>query len=159
MLTVIRIADEFNVRFTLDHAWGSSDFYDEICTAKNLTGVIFGPIGVPLLPGECGKVDIESLRVLDERGVTVAIMTDGPIMAPEMIVAQAGEAVRTGTPHDRALRMLTINPAMIAGLDGRIGSIEPGKDADIALFAGAPALDVDARCMRTIINGKTVYAR
>lgn len=159
MLTVIRIADEFNVRFTLDHAWGSSDFYDEICTAKNLTGVIFGPIGVPLLPGECGKVDIESVRVLDERGVTVAIMTDGPIMAPEMIVAQAGEAVRTGTPHDRALRMLTINPAMIAGLDGRIGSIEPGKDADIALFAGVPALDVDARCMRTIINGKTVYAR
>lgn len=158
MLTVIRIAEEFDVLFTLDHAWGASDFYDEICTAKNLVGVIFGPIGVVLLPGECGKVDIESVKVMDERGVTLAIMTDGPIMNPEMIVAQAGEAVRMGTPHERALRMLTINPANIAGLGGRIGSLEVGKDADVALFKGIPALDIAARCVRTIVNGKTVYA-
>ncbi|HZK44860.1 MAG TPA: amidohydrolase family protein, partial [Clostridia bacterium] len=86
------------------------------------------------------------------------IMTDGPIMNPEMIVAQAGEAVRMGTPHERALRMLTINPANIVGLGGRIGSLEVGKDADVALFKGIPALDIAARCVRTIVNGKTVYA-
>lgn len=159
MLTVIRISEEFDVLFTLDHAWGASDFYDEICAAKNLVGVIFGPIGVPLLPGECGKVDIESVRVLDERGVTVAIMTDGPIMHPELIVVQAGEAVRTGTPHERALRMLTIHPARIAGIDDRVGSLEVGKDADIALFKGIPALDVSAHCVRTIIDGQTVYTK
>lgn len=157
MLTTLRIAEEFNILFTLDHAWGSTDFMDEICSAKNLVGVIYGPIGVPLLPGECGKVDIECLAELDRRGVTCAIMTDGPIMNPEMIVGQAGEAVRTGTPHQRVLRMLTINPAKIAGLDERIGSIEPGKDADIVLFHGIPALDTTARCVMSIINGQIVY--
>ncbi len=157
MLTTLRIAEEFDILFTLDHAWGSTDFMEEICTAKNLVGVIYGPIGVPLLPGECGKVDIECLAELDRRGVTCAIMTDGPIMNPEQIVGQAGEAVRTGTPHARALRMLTINPARIAGLDGRLGSLEPGKDADIVLFKGTPALDTAARCVMSIIDGKVVY--
>jgi imidazolonepropionase-like amidohydrolase len=85
-------------------------------------------------------------------------MTDGPIMNPELLVGQAGEAVRMGTPHERVLRMLTINPAKIAGLEDRLGSLEPGKDADIVFFKGVPALDVAARCVRTIINGKTVYA-
>ncbi|MCE5236484.1 MAG: amidohydrolase, partial [Eubacteriales bacterium] len=47
MLTTLRIAEEFNILFTLDHAWGASDFLDEICSAKNLVGVIFGPTGVP----------------------------------------------------------------------------------------------------------------
>lgn len=157
MLTTLRIAEEFNILFTLDHAWGSSDFYEEISSAKNLVGIIFGPTGVALLPGECGKVDIECLAQLDRRGVTCAIMTDGPIMSPELIVMQAGEAVRTGTPHERALRMLTVNAAKIAGLSDRLGTLEPGKDADIALFKGTPALDTAARCVRTIINGKTVY--
>ncbi len=157
MLTTLRIAEEFDILFTLDHAWGSTDFMEEICAAKNLVGVIYGPIGVPLLPGECGKVDIECLAELDRRGVTCAIMTDGPIMNPELIVGQAGEAVRTGTPHARALRMLTINPARIAGLDGRIGSLEPGKDADIVLFKGVPALDTAARCVVSVIDGKVVY--
>lgn len=54
--------------------------------------------------------------------------------------------------------MLTINPANIVGLGGRIGSLEVGKDADVALFKGIPALDIAARCVRTIVNGKTVYA-
>ncbi|MCE5234919.1 MAG: amidohydrolase family protein [Clostridiaceae bacterium] len=158
MLTTLRIAEEFNILFTLDHAWGASDFLDEICSAKNLVGVIFGPTGVPLLPGECGKVDIECLAELDRRGVTCAIMTDGPIMSPELIVVQAGEAVRTGTPHERALLMLTRNAARIAGLEDRLGALEPGKDADIAFFRGTPALDPSARCVRTILNGKTVFA-
>jgi imidazolonepropionase-like amidohydrolase len=78
-------------------------------------------------------------------------------MNPELIVGQAGEAVRTGTPHARALRMLTINPAKIAGLDGRIGSLEPEKDADVVLFKGVPALDTAARCVMSIINGRVVY--
>lgn len=157
MLTVIKIAEEFDIKFTLDHAWGSSDFYDEICSAKGLVGVIYGPIGIMLLPGECGKIDIECLAELHKRGVTCAIMTDGPVLAPEMLVCQTGEAVRHGTPYETALRMITIHAAEIAGLDHRIGSIEKGKDADIAIFKGSPALDADAHCVMTIIDGEIVY--
>ncbi len=68
MLTTIRICEEFHIDFTLDHAWGgASDFYEDIIGSKNLKGVIYGPIGVLLLPGECGKIDIFSLIELDKK--------------------------------------------------------------------------------------------
>ena len=158
MMTTLQIAEEFDILCTIDHAWGASDFYDEIAGAKNLVGIIFGPTGVPLLPGECGKVDIECLAELDRRGVVTAIMTDGQIMNQELLVGQAGEAVRTGTPHERALTMLTRNAAAITGIEDRAGSLEPGKDADIILFRGIPARDTAARCVHAVINGETVFA-
>ncbi|ONI39533.1 hypothetical protein AN639_01700 [Candidatus Epulonipiscium fishelsonii] len=157
MLTTLKIAEEFNVKFTLDHAWGSSDFYDEISSAKNLVGVIFGPAGVYLTPGECGKVDIECLIELNKRGVLCSIMTDGPILNPDVIIQQAGELVRFGASEEIAINMLTINPAKIIGQSHRIGSIEVGKDADIVIFKGIPTLDTNAKVVTTIINGEVVY--
>jgi imidazolonepropionase-like amidohydrolase len=156
MLTTIRIAKEFDIDFTLDHAWGASDFYDDISNS-NCKGVIYGPIGVLLLPGECGKIDIHSLIELDMRGVPCAIMTDGPISNPDIIIVQAGEVVRFGGDIERVINMLTINPARIMGVDDRVGSIEVGKDADIVIFRGIPALDTNAKVMYTIINGVVVY--
>ncbi|MBP1581857.1 MAG: amidohydrolase family protein [Oscillospiraceae bacterium] len=157
MLTVIRLCDEFNIEFTLDHAWGSSDFYDEIANAKNLRGIIFGPVGAYLTPGECGKIDPECLPELDRRGVCCSIMTDGPVLNPDIIIAQAGEAVRFGLDPVKAIEMLTINPAKIIGIQDRVGSLEVGKDADIVIFKGQPAVDTDARVLYTIINGKIAY--
>ncbi|MCF6460636.1 amidohydrolase family protein [Clostridium sp. Cult3] len=159
MLTTIRIAEEFDIDFTLDHAWGASDFYDDIIGSKNCKGVIYGPIGVLLLPGECGKIDIFSLIELDRKGVTCAIMTDGPILKPDVIIIQAGEVVRFGGDIERVINMLTINPAKILGIDDRVGSIERGKDADLVIFDGTPALDTNATVQYTIIDGQVVYDR
>lgn len=156
MLTIIRIAKEFDIDFTLDHAWGASDFYDDI-VESNCKGVIYGPIGVLLLPGECGKIDIHSLIELDKRGVPCAIMTDGPILNPDIIIVQAGEVIRFGGDIERVINMLTINPAKIIGIDNRVGSIEKGKDADLVIFDGTPALDTNATVKYTIINGQIVY--
>ena len=157
MLTILRIAEEFDVELTIEHAWGASDFYDDIAASKNLRGIIFGPIGVYLTPGECGKVDIDSLIELDRRGVCCSIMTDGPVMNPDLIVCQAGELVRFGMDQQKALQMLTINPAKILGLEDRIGSLEKGKDADVVLFRGEPAIDTAARVVCTIVNGEIAY--
>lgn len=157
MLTTIRIAKEFDIDFTLDHAWGASDFYDDI-VESGCKGVIYGPIGVLLLPGECGKIDIYSLIELDKRGVPCAIMTDGPILNPDVIIIQAGEVIRFGGDIERVINMLTINPAKILGIDDRVGSIEKGKDADLVIFNGTPALDTNATVKYTIINGQIVYS-
>ena len=157
MLTILRIAEEFDVELTIEHAWGASDFYDDIAASKNLRGIIFGPIGAYLTPGECGKVDIDSLIELDRRGVCCSIMTDGPVMNPDLIVCQAGELVRFGMDQQKALQMLTINPAKILGLEDRIGSLEKGKDADVVLFRGEPAIDTAARVVCTIVNGEIAY--
>ena len=80
-------------------------------------------------------------------------------MNPDLIVTQAGEAVRAGLSPERAIAMLTINPARIIGLEERIGSIEPGKDADVVLFSGMPAVDTAAQAMVTIVNGEIAWQR
>lgn len=157
MLTAIRISEEFNIDFTLDHAWGSSDFYNEIACVKNLKGVLYGPINIYLSPGESGKVDIECLSELDKRGVCCSLITDSPVINPDIILAHAGEAVRQGLSVEKAIEMLTINPAKIIGLEDRLGSIEEGKDADIVIFDKTPAVETDSNVKCTIINGQIVY--
>ncbi len=158
MLTVMKLAEEFDVGFTLDHAWGASDYYDDIMNS-NCVGVIFGPIGVMLLPGEIGKIDIGSLVELDKRGMECAIMTDGPILSPQVIFYQAGEVVRFGGEPSRALRMLTHGPANILGLQDRIGAIAPGMDADILVLTDNPVLNPAAEVLYTIVDGEIKYAK
>jgi imidazolonepropionase-like amidohydrolase len=65
--------------------------------------------------------------------------------------------VREGLPPGEALRSVTINPARIMGVADRLGSLEPGKDADIVIWSGDP-LDVMSRAERAFIRGREVYA-
>lgn len=155
MLTAIDIAKEFDVRFSLDHAWGATKYIDEI--VESGCDVVFGPVGVTRWPGECYPIDIESVVELDKRGVTVGLGTDAPIVAVNTLIHHAGEAVREGCEVERALRMITINSAKILGIDDRVGSIEEGKDADIVLFKGLPAYNTNAKVIYTIIDGEVVY--
>lgn len=155
MVTVINLAKEFDFNFTLDHAWGASDYMDELVSAH--CPVIFGPIAVAKGFGESIKIDIESVVELDRRGVLCSIMTDGPVYHPWLIVSQAGEVCRYGAQLEQVLKMLTINPAKIIGCEDRIGSLEVGKDADLVLFKGIPTLDVNAVVEMTWVDGEVVY--
>lgn len=156
MLTIIDIANKFNVNFTLEHAWGATNFIEEIANS-NVKGVNFGPIGVQMTPGECGIVDIESVCDLTRKGVLCSLITDGPLLTPYGLVLQAGELVRFGMSITDALKTITINPAKICDIENLVGSIEVGKDADIIIFNGIPALETDAKLLYTIINGKIIY--
>lgn len=155
MLSLLRWKKEYGFDLTLDHAFGSSDFIDEI--AESGAQVIWGPLSGPLFGGEGCKVDPECLKLLNDKGVTCAIMTDGPVFHPYMIVTEAGEAVRHGLDVETALKMITINAAKIARCDDRIGSIKIGKDADLVIFDKTPALDTDAKVLYTIIDGEIAY--
>jgi imidazolonepropionase-like amidohydrolase len=66
--------------------------------------------------------------------------------------------VREGLPEQEALASITIHAAQVLGVADRIGSIEPGKDADLVLFDGHP-LDFRSVAERVWIDGKEVYAR
>jgi len=72
------------------------------------------------------------------------------------LIHQASLAVKDGLDRETALRALTINPARIAGIDDRLGSIEVGKDADLVIWSGDP-LDVLSRATRAFIGGAEVY--
>ena len=155
MMTSIDICKEFNVRFSLDHAWGATDYIDEI--VESGCYICYGPIGTRRADGEYRKSDIEALKTLDEKGVICSVITDAPIFSSEAIFHYLGEAVREGLDINRALRMITINPAIIAGIDDRVGSLEVGKDADIAIFDGIPSLDTRAKTVYTLSEGLIIY--
>lgn len=157
MLTAIEVCKEFGVRFSIEHAWGATDYMDEI--VESGCDVCYGPIATYRCTGERRKIDIEAVKELDERGVNVAIVTDSPIMSEESLYHHVGEAVREGVPQERALRMVTVNAAKSMGVADRIGTLEPGKDADIILVKGRLGLDTNAEVQCTMIDGKVVYQK
>lgn len=97
--------------------------------------------------------------MLDDRGVNVAIITDSPILSEESLYHHIGEAVREGLSQERAVRMVTINPARQLGLEDRLGSLEAGKDADVIVMKGRLGLDTDAKVLYTIMDGNVIYRR
>lgn len=158
LLTIIRIAKQFDVDFTIEHGWGASNFIDEIASS-GVKGVNFGPIGIHMTPGECGIVDIDSVIELDKRGVLCSLITDGPLFLPYGIILQAGELVRFGLDIETAIKMITLNPAKICDISDRVGSIEVGKDADLAIFNAIPGLNTNAIVEYTIVNGEIAYQK
>ena len=159
MMTVLDIADEFDFNVTLDHAQGATDFLEEIAGNPHVKGVIYGPIGVGLFPGEGGKIDYDAPYKLDALGVPAAIMTDGPVTNGASLLDSCGEAVREGMDPVKALRLLTVNPAKILGVDDRLGRLKPGYDADLIVFDGQPAKDTRADVLMTLVDGKIVYQK
>ena len=155
ILTAIEIAREWNAAFSLEHVWGATHYMDEI--VESGCSVCFGPIGSMNSPGECAVIDIESVIELDKRGVTVALITDAPILSVDSLLLHAGEAVRQGLSPESAMRMLTISPARILGVEDRVGTLEAGKDADVVLFSGQPALEMAARPVYTIGAGNIIF--
>ena len=158
MMTVLEIAKEFDIYVTLDHANGSSDFYEEM-QDPHVKGVIFGPTSNCLLGGEGGKLDYWCLKGLEERGVPVSVMTDGPVSVLNMIIFEMGEAVRWGMDPVKALGMVTSASAKMLGVEDRVGSLSVGKDADVLIWTKLPSLYTDAVLENVFIDGEMVYEK
>jgi imidazolonepropionase-like amidohydrolase len=93
-----------------------------------------------------------------KRGVNVSINSDSDERA-RRLYQEAAKAIKYGgATEEEALRMITINPAWQLGLDKRVGSIEVGKDGDLALFSAHP-FSPSARVEKTIIDGKVYFDR
>jgi len=88
----------------------------------------------------------------------ISLNTDAPVMPQEELALQGAMAARFGLSDYLALRALTIHPARAFGIDGRLGSLEAGKDADIAVFDGNP-LDPRTRAELVLIDGQIEYDR
>lgn len=158
ILTALRLAKEFNLKITIEHCTEGHLITDVL--KKRLleqdAGIIIGP-----LISDRGKVELRNLslstpRLLYEAGIPFAIMTDHPCVPEQHLIVCAALAAREGLPEAEALKAITINAARIVGLSDSIGSIAPGKDADLAIFDGYP-LDFRTRCVMTFINGNKVY--
>lgn len=158
ILTAIRIAKEFNLRITLDHFTEGYLIINRIKDdLKELdAGVIVGPLLSDRSKIELRNLSMTAPRTLYENGIKFAMMTDHPVIPEQYLSVCAALAVREGLPEKAALESITINAAEIVGIGDRVGSLEVGKDADIAVYYGHP-FDFRARCVMTIVNGEIVF--
>jgi imidazolonepropionase-like amidohydrolase len=152
--TAIRIADEFGYDLVIDH--GTEAYLLADIIAARGTPVIIGPLLTSRSKVELANRSMANPGRLARAGVTIAITTDHPVVPINFLAHQAALAVKDGLDRRVALEALTINPARIAGIDGRLGSIEPGKDADLVIWSGDP-LDVLSRVQRALIEGMQIY--
>jgi imidazolonepropionase-like amidohydrolase len=153
--TAIRIADEFGYDLVIDHGT-EAHLLADIIAARGIP-VIIGPLLTSRSKVELRNRSLANPGRLANAGVTIAITTDHPVVPVNFLVHQAALAVKDGLDRETALRALTINPARIAGVDHKLGSIEPGKDADLVIWSGDP-LDVLSRAVRVFVDGAEIYS-
>lgn len=154
ILTAIRIAKEFGIKITLDHC--TEGYLIKDILAKEGYPAILGPLLSERSKIELKNADLKGPGILSKAGVKVAIMTDHPVIPVQYLCLSAAMAAKAGMDEMEALKAITINAAEITGIDDRVGSIEPGKDADIVVFNGHP-FDLNSRVLYTLIDGKIVY--
>ncbi|MDL2258247.1 amidohydrolase [Eubacteriales bacterium OttesenSCG-928-K08] len=158
ILTAFRLADEFDIKISIEHCTEGHLIADVLREKlKNgHTGVVLGPIISERPKIEMRNLDLRAPKILYDAGINFALMTDHPVIPIQYLPLCAALCVREGLPEQSALEAITINAAKITGLSKQIGSITPGKDADIAIFNG-PALDVRSKNVCTIINGRIAH--
>jgi imidazolonepropionase-like amidohydrolase len=154
IFTAIRIAKEFDLKLTLDH-----------CSEGHLIAEELAAEGYPAIVGpdlaSRSKIEVQNMAfktagILQRAGVEVAITTDHPVSLIQFLPLCAGLAVKSGLSIGEGIKAITINPARICGVQDRIGSIEEGKDADLAIFSGNP-MEVFTKTWYTLIDGNLVY--
>lgn len=154
ILTALRIAREFHVDITLDHCTEGHLIAEEI--AASGFPAIIGPDLTSRSKIEVQNMNFKTNRILHEAGVLSAITTDHPVSVIQSLPLSAGLAVRQGLPVEEGLKSITINAARILRADNRIGSLEAGKDADIAVYTGNP-METLTRTLFTFIDGELIY--
>ena len=153
MRLAISLKDEFNLRLSIHHADATYLLAEEL--AEKGIPVSWGPI-LPFV----GREDpgIEGPVRLAQLGGAVSFHQDHPDGPQYYLREGASLFVRKGMSEQDALKALTTNPASLFGLDDRIGSLEPGMDADFILLDGPP-LAIESRVQRVFIEGVEVFRR
>jgi imidazolonepropionase-like amidohydrolase len=151
--TALRLAAEFGYDLVLDHGTEAHVIADVVAMRK--VPVLIGPLFTSKSKVELRGRSLANPRRLAEAGVEISIITDHPVVPINFLIHQCTLAVKEGLDADTALRAVTLNPAKVLGLAGKLGSLEAGKDADLVLWSGDP-LDVMSRAVRVWIGGVQV---
>lgn len=155
IFTALRIAKEFDVNITLDHVTEGHLIVDHLVKAGK--PVLVGPSLGSKSKVELREKSFATAGILDKAGLEVCIITDAPVIPLNYLPLCAGLAVKAGMKEEAAWRAITINPAHVVGIADRVGSLEVGKDADIAIFEGNPLRDIQCKTKAVFVNGKQVY--
>jgi len=155
-LEFIKLSKEFGFKIgAFEHAWEAYKIVKELAAEKigisvfadNWAYKMEAYQGIAYMAGFCAKY-----------GVLVSINSDSGERIRRLF-NDAAKTMRYGDlSEDEALKLITINPAIQLGVQKRVGSLEVGKDADIAIFNKHP-LSAYTRCEMTIIEGEVYFDR
>lgn len=155
IFTSIRIAKEFGLKLTLDHCTDGAVIAEEL--AQEGYPAFVGPSLGSKTKIELQSKSFDAPGILHKAGVKVSIITDAPVIPQQYLPMCAGQAVQAGLPMEEGWRAITINPAESIGIADRVGSLEVGKDGDVVIWTADPLVNVGARAVCTVIEGKVVY--
>ena len=136
IFTAIRIAKEFDLEYVLIHATEGHLIAEKLRTEN--VKVLSGPILSDRSKPELVNLSTTTPGILSQSGIDVALITDHPETPTSYLCLCAAIAIRDGMSPADALKAITINAAKICGIDNRVGSIAPGKDADLVVFNDSP---------------------
>lgn len=155
ILTAIRIAKEFNIRIVLDGVSDAHLVLDDI-RASGFPVIVHATMA--RAGGETQNLSIENAARIRAAGIRVAMQSGYEGYVPKTRVILYEAAMAAGNKRllpQEAMALITIDAARILGIDNRVGSLEKGKDADIAMYDGDP-FEFTSHCIGTIINGRVV---
>ena len=156
LLTVLRLRDEFGFKVVLHHASDAWKVAGELAKTKTPCSVII--VDAPGGKIEAMDMSLSTGAVLEKAGVPCAFHTDDPVTDSRLFLRCAALGVRAGMSREKALEALTLAGARMLELDGRIGSLEPGKDADLVVLSGDP-LALRTKVLQTWVEGRRVFDR
>lgn len=151
--TGIRIAKEFKLNCVIVHGT-EGHLIPELLAGERIP-VITGPALGDRSKPELANMTLENPLILSRAGVEVAICTDHPEVPIQYLPLCAALAVKGGMDQEEALAAITINAARIAGLDGLLGSLTPGKEADVVVTGRHP-LELLGSVRAVLMGGRRI---
>ena len=151
IVTAVRLSKEFGLDCVIVHGTEAHLVADFL--AREGVPVITGPFLMDRCKPELGRLTMENTAILARAGVQVAICTDHPETPIALLPFCAAMAARAGMDEEDALASITINAACIAGAGDRLGSLSPGKDADIVVMDGHP-FHWRSRAVHVLLDGR-----
>ena len=151
--TAVRLSREFNLKYVIVH--GTEGYKISDLLAAERAAVITGPCLTDRSKPELVGQTLANPALLAKAGVRVAICTDHPETPIQYLPLCAAMAVRGGMEEEEALAAITRHPAEIAGIGHRVGTLTPGKDADIVVTQGHP-FDWNGKVRAVFLKGKQV---
>ena len=154
ILTAIRLGQEFNLKLVLDGVAEAHGVLNEI-RASGYPAIVHPTMARP--GGDAEALSLETAARLKAAGIPFALQSgfEGYVPKTRVVLFEAGLAAANGLGAENALESITIGAARVLGIADRVGSLEAGKDADIALYDGDP-LEYTTHCIGVILNGKVV---
>jgi imidazolonepropionase-like amidohydrolase len=153
----LRLAEEFGLRMVLD---GAAESYHLIDRIKAAGVPVFVHPAMQRATGETENLSMETAGRLADAGVPIALQSGFESYVPKtrVVLFEAAVAAAHGLGFERALAAVTRDAARLLGIADRVGTLEPGKDGDLALYDGDP-FEYTSHCVAVVIEGEVVADR